>query len=195
MDSFPVFGQNNDQRVIQRVLGNYDVLAFVRRARRVREAYDHLLAHCHVQREEWLPILRVHLGILRALAGDWNCVRPLLADDDQIEVLRALERQLQPRLRVSIDPTVSLRKLRNAFEELGDSLRRFNRRWSNFLATVDLNPVNEAREGYNRYYLLEKECAMRSPRLARQGFQKLTPLTLDELTGLFPVLPIPNRRD
>jgi len=52
--------------------------------------------------------------------------------------------------------------------------------------------VNEAREGYNRYYLLEKECAMRSARLARQGFKRLTPFTLDELMRMLPDLSIPK---
>jgi hypothetical protein len=192
MDNFAIFGHINDERIIQRVLGNYDAPAFVRRARQVREAYDHLLAHCWERREQWLPIPGLRLGRLRALAHDWDRLRPLLANDHQIEVLRELERELSPRLRVSINPTQSMRKLRGALEELRDSLRIFNRRWLNFLATLNLKPVNEAREGYNRFYLLEKECAMRSPRLARQGFQKLAPLTLDELTSLFPVLAIPE---
>jgi hypothetical protein len=192
MDNSPIFGHNNDERIIQRVLGNYDAPAFVRRARRVREAYDHLVAHCRERREQWLPMPRLRLGRLRALMGDWDRLRPVLADDHQVEVLRELERELSPRLRVSINPTKSMRKLRCELEELRDSLRTFNGRWLNFLATLNLDPVNEAREAYNRYYLLEKECAMRSPRLARQGFQKLARLTLDELTTLFPVLGIPE---
>lgn len=194
MDNFAIFGHSNDERIIQRVLGNYDAPAFVRRARRVREAYDHLLAHCRRQREQWFPILRLRLGRLRALAGDWTRLRPILSNDHQVEVLRDLERELNPHLRVSINPTASVRKLRCELKELLDSLEKFNRRWLNFLATLNLDPVNEAREGYNRYYLLEKECAMRSPRLARQGFQKLARLTLDELTTLFPVLGIPELR-
>jgi hypothetical protein len=192
MDNFLIFGHHNDERIIQRVLGNYDAPAFVRRARRVREAYDYLLAHCRQQREQWLPIPRLRLGRLRALAGDWDRFRPILSNDHQVEMLRELERELSPRLRVSVNPTASTRKLRGALEELRDSLRIFNRRWLNFLGSLNLDAVNEAREGYNRYYLLEKECAMRSPRLARRGFQKLTRLTLDELTTLFPVFGIPE---
>ncbi|HEV2949610.1 MAG TPA: hypothetical protein VGX70_19690 [Gemmataceae bacterium] len=192
MDNFLIFGHGNEERIIRRVLGNYDAPAFVRRARRVREAYDHLLAHCRERREQWLPLPRLCLGRLRALAGDWDRLRPILSNDHQVEMLRDLERELSSRLRVSVNPTESTRKLRGALEELRDSLRLFNRRWLNFLATLNLEPVNEAREGYNRYYLLEKECAMRSPRLARQGFQKLAPFTLDEMTTLFPVLEIPE---
>jgi hypothetical protein len=78
--------------------------------------------------------------------------------------------------------------------ELAESLERFNRRWLEFLRGVDVGPVNELRDGYNRYYLLEKECALRSPRLARQGFTRLEPLTVAELTALLPPLPVPQLR-
>jgi len=74
-------------------------------------------------------------------------------------------------------------------------LETFNRRWFDFLPTVDLTAVNEARDGYNRYYLLEKECAMRSPRLARQGFERLECFTIGELMTMLPILPIPKLID
>jgi hypothetical protein len=68
----------------------------------------------------------------------------------------------------------------------------FNRRWSPFLETVDLTGLNRLRDGYNRFYVLEKECVVRSPRLARQGYLPLPPMTLDELAALFPPLPVPR---
>ncbi|HVS34068.1 MAG TPA: hypothetical protein VMS17_00705, partial [Gemmataceae bacterium] len=55
---------------------------------------------------------------------------------------------------------------------------------------VDVHRVNDLRDGYNRYYLLEKECALRSPRLARQGYRPLAPLTVQELEALMPPLPM-----
>jgi hypothetical protein len=76
--------------------------------------------------------------------------------------------------------------------ELCESLLHFNQRWQAFLQTVDLTPINHLRDAYNRYYLLEKECALRSARLARQGFRRLDPLTLDELSTLVPPLPVPQ---
>jgi hypothetical protein len=36
---------------------------------------------------------------------------------------------------------------------------------------------------------LEKECALGSARIARQGFVKLPVLTIDELWQFFPLLP------
>jgi hypothetical protein len=75
---------------------------------------------------------------------------------------------------------------------LQESLQRFNRRWQEFVPKVDLARVNELRNGYNRYYLLEKECAGHSPVLARRGFQRMEPLTTTELCRLFPLLPVPQ---
>jgi hypothetical protein len=57
---------------------------------------------------------------------------------------------------------------------------------------VDLSQVNALRDGYNRYYVLEKECASRSPRTARHGFRPLPPLTADDLAALLPPLPVPR---
>jgi hypothetical protein len=79
-----------------------------------------------------------------------------------------------------------------ALRELVDSVQCFNKRWSPFLESVDLTRINQLRDGYNRFYLLEKECVVRSSRLARQGYQPLPPMTLDELAALFPPLPVPR---
>jgi len=192
VDAIPVLGRNDDNRVVQRVLGHYDAPAFIRRARRVQEALDLVLVRCRQQRDQWLMMPRLRLGMLRALAGDWHRLQPWLADEDQFVVLQDLENELTPRLRVRIEPTPSGRKLQRHLRALRESLETFNRRWLDFLLNVDLTPVNEAREGYNRYYLLEKECAMRSPRLARQGFHPLQPMTVDELRTRLPLLPIPR---
>jgi hypothetical protein len=73
--------------------------------------------------------------------------------------------------------------------ELRESLELFNRRWDAFLPTLDLRHVNELRDGYNRYFVLEKECAVRSARVAREGFVPLSPLTVQELFRHLPLLP------
>jgi hypothetical protein len=192
MDEMVIVGRSDEQRFVQRVLGHYDAPAFIRRARRVQETLDHLLARCRQQRDEWLTMPRLHLGLLKGLSGEWQRLRPWLVDDDQIVILRELESELSPRLRARVEVTSSGRVLQRALRTLLESLEAFNRRWIHFLRTVDLTPVNEARDGYNRYYLLEKECAMRSPRLARQGFKRLEPFTIHELMTILPSLPIPK---
>ena len=166
--------------------------AYIRRAQGVRQALDALVAACRRQREEWLGMARLRLGMLHALAGgDWSALRPFLAEGQEA-VLEALRVELAPRLRTTIEPTTSARVLRRALRELLESLERFNRRWAEHLARQDLRPVNEAREGYNKYYLLEKECAVRSPALARRHFEPLPPLTLADLEALVPPLPVPR---
>jgi hypothetical protein len=192
MEDVPILSRNDDNRLVQRVLGLYDAPAFIRRAGRVQEALDHLLASCRRQRDQWLTMPRLHLGMLRDLAGDWHRLLPWLIDEEQVVLLEELEIELAPRLRIRIEPTSSGRKLQRALWALRESLETFNRRWLDFLPSVDLTPVNEARNGYNCYYLLEKECAMRSARLARQGFKRLDFFTTSELMKLLPPLPIPE---
>jgi hypothetical protein len=190
MDAVPIVGRDDD--AFKQILSQYDAPAYVRRARQVQAAFDDLLARCRRQRDEWLHMSRLRLGMLRALAGGWDALRPLLADEQQLHILRELEVALNPRLRVPVEPATSARVLKQALAELCESLDRFNRRWTAYLAEVDVSGVNELRKGYNRYYLLEKECAVRNARVARQGYQPLPPLMLEELASLLPPLPVPR---
>jgi hypothetical protein len=190
VEEVPILGRGDERQIVNEFFANYDAPAYVRRARRVQEALEAVLAKCRRQRDEWLGVARTRLGLLRGLAGGWEALRPWLTEEG-LDVLRFLETELAPRPRVPIEITHSPRVLERAFRDLCASLERFNRRWLAFLLSVDLAPVNELREGYNRYYLLEKECAMRSPRLARQGFQHLEPLSAATLAETFPPLPVP----
>jgi hypothetical protein len=187
-------GRDEDHHVFNEVLSQYDAPAYVRRAREVEGALQHLLARCRQQREEWLQMVRTRLGLLRALAGEWSALRPWLRDGAQVTCLEELHAALQPRLRAVVAPTASPRALLSALRALIESIERFNRRWQAFLPTVDLAHINQLRVGYNRYYVLEKECAVRSPQVARQGFQALPPLTVDELTQMLPPLALPQLR-
>jgi hypothetical protein len=182
----------DDGRELRELMAQFDAPAYVRRARAVEGAYDQLLARCRRHRSETISMVRVRLGHVVALAGRWEVLAPLLADDAGLQALQELHHELRPALRFKPDPTMSVRALRRATGALCDSLRRFNERWQRFLEALDLAPINALREGYNRNYLLEKECAMRSARLARMGFRPLPPLTRDELATLFPTLPVPR---
>jgi hypothetical protein len=119
--------------------------AFIRRARRVQEAFEQLLARCRRQRQEWLDLVGIHLGMLRGLAGEWRNLDPILADAEKVDALRQLDQELKPRLRLPVRPTTSLRALRRAVDELRQSIERFNLRWRNFLREVDLSCVNDLR--------------------------------------------------
>lgn len=195
MEEIPILGTDDYSHLVKRFMGHYDAPAYVRRARQVQEAFDQLLVRCQQQRTEWLEMVRLRLGVLHALSGSWTMLTPWLADEDQLGVLQQLHTELQPRLRLPVESTRSARKLWQALHELQDSLLRFNQRWDRFLNSVDINKVNELIDGYNRYYLLEKECAFRSPRLARQGFRPLEPLTRKRLAELLPPLPVLRLRE
>jgi hypothetical protein len=186
----PILGRSDDRQFNQ-IVGLYDAPAYVRRARQVQEALDGVLMRCRRQRDEWLTMVRTRLGVLGALAADWSRLRPLLTGEDRVEDLRSLHDSLKPQLRVPVPATSSRWVLRRALRELRESIERFNGRWPAFLQTIDLTPVNKLREGYNRYYLLEKECAVRSASVARQGFRKLEPVTNNDLLTWLPVLPVP----
>jgi hypothetical protein len=183
-----------EDQAAREVLAQYDAPAYVRRARAVEQAYEALLARCRQQREQWLEMVRLRVGILRATAGDWEALRPHVADDAQLDLLRNLHDTLAPLLRAPVEPTRAARPLRQALLELQQSIRRFNRRWEDYLAALDVAEVNEARAKYNRYYLLEKECALRSQAVARQGFRRLEPISPDDVARLFPPLACPRSR-
>ena len=169
----------------------FDAPAYVRRARNVEQALEHVLGKARAVRHEWLEMPRLRLGVLRALAGEWSALRAWLADDEQLAVLERLHEDLAPRLRLPPAPTRSPRALRRALSELIASLERFNARWLEHLRKIDLSQVNQLREGYNRYYLLEKVCAVRNDAVARAGFAPLSPLDLADLLRHLPPLPVP----
>jgi hypothetical protein len=177
----------------KKVLGRFDAPAYVRRARAVEESLRNLVLECRGKRDALALMPRLRVGRLRLQAGgDWAALRPFLADDDQPAVLQALHDELRPVLRAPVAPLTAARRLRKALRELVASVEGLNRRWLEHLPTVDRSAVDAARDLYNRYYLLEKECAVRSPSLARLGYRPLKPLTLDELRALVPPLPVPR---
>ncbi len=194
MDEIFIPSREDGSHTVKEFMAQFDAPAYVRRARRVDEEWEGLLAQCRRQREEWLPMVRVRLATLHGLAGRWERLLPLLADEEEVESLRKLHDELRPELRLPVPRTESVWALRRALAELAESLERFNRRWWGYLGTVNLTAVNAARDGYNRWYVLEKECALRSARLARQGFQPLAPLTLDAVIAALPLLPVPRLR-
>jgi hypothetical protein len=184
---FPVAA--NPEAGMKLVLAAFGVPAFARRARAVEDAILSLRCKCELQRERWLPMVRLCLARLNALAGDWDTLCPLLADGTAPARLALLHARLEPRLQVAVNRTHSHRQLRTALRELNQSIDRFNQRWAAFLHAVDLAPINSLIAGYNRYYVLEKECVLRSIRLAMIGFQPLERWTREQLATEFPLLP------
>jgi hypothetical protein len=195
MEEEVILGRDEEGQVFKQFLSQFDAPAYIRRARVMQGAFEQLLDQCRRKRAEWLIMTRLRIAMLHALAGDWNNLRLFLADDEQLDILRYHLAALASPLRAPVEPTTSSRALRHALRELNESLEHFNDHWRGFLAGLDLTEVNELRDGYNRYYVLEKECAVRSARVARQGFVRMEPLRIEEIATQFPLLPIPRMRD
>ena len=172
----------------QYVLAQFGGPAFMRRAHRAEAALADLLHRLRCTRLEWLHMVRLRLGQLHALAGGWQRLAPLI-DAYSLAALRNLFDELQPQLRVPLEATDNDATLRAALTDLQESMDRFNERWRKLLDETDLTDVNRRRDEYNRWYLLEKECFVGSPRIARQGFQPLEMITRGQLAEWMPELP------
>src|SRR5262245_9479796 len=114
MDDLLIPARDDPGDVFKQVASAFDAPAFMRRAQRVREAYEAVVERCRRQRDEWLAMVRTRLGTLAALAGSWDALRPLLADAEQARALADLHAALAPRLRAPVAPTTSPRVLRGA---------------------------------------------------------------------------------
>src|SRR5262245_47669144 len=147
MDHVPATSREEDN-LFKSFIGHYDAPAYVRRARHVEEAFQALLAHCTQKREKLLEFVKLRLGVLGALAGDWAALAGVVQSEEDVAVLRRLETALTPRLRVPVPARRSPHLLRRAVFELIDSLERFNRRWAKVVSEVDLTHLNALRAGY-----------------------------------------------
>jgi hypothetical protein len=190
-EELPDVGVEEDRDALKFMMAQWGAPAFVVREANVRLAWEKIANLCQKQRDEWLSVVRVRLGRLRALAGDWCTMVPLLGAE-QVQGLEHLHAELRPQLRLPVAAASSERELRRAVVEFADAATRFNARWARFLPTIDLSTANDLRDKYNRYYLVEKECVVRSPQVARRGFTSLQPLTVDDLYRAFPLLLVPE---
>jgi hypothetical protein len=186
MDDIVIPARNDPQ--FQYVVAQFGGPAFMRRAQRAEAALATLLDQLRQTRWEWLEMSRLRLGQLHALAGGWERLGRFVAPDS-LAALRGLFDELKPTLRVPLAPTGSDMAIRAAVRDLQEALDRFNQRWRQLLATTDLTEVNRRRDEYNRYYVLEKECLVGSPRIAKQGFRPLAMVTNADLAKWLPEMP------
>lgn len=172
---------------IRRMLGLFDIPAFARRGLDVVEMRDSLRRRCQKQRLEWLGMIHLRLRQWAAAAvgtDDWHDVF-----DSSVAALWELTEAPAPTwARV---PATRGRR-RAAAQDLVASLERFNRRWLGYVQTLDLEPFNRVITKYNEYYTLEKECALGSARLAARFYRPEEPITVEQILGEHPPLPIPR---
>ena len=195
MEGDPLLAPDEDQKRFASLISCFDAPASIRRGRAVEAAVEMVHAQCQRQRDEWLRIPRLHLGQLQALAGTWDRVAPFLVVPQDTERLREVHDELAPKLRFGLAATNSDRILRRHLHMTLETLDRFNRRFEAFVSKLDLSGVNQQITDYNRHYVFEKECIVRSQRIARHGFVALAPMTAQRILEKFPLLPTPRMRD
>jgi hypothetical protein len=181
----PIPGHDDERRSAMLVVAQFGAPAYMRRAKRVETAFSDLIARLRVRREELLGGVRQRLRLLLDVAGSLEAVRPILSEHQFGTFCRLItDFGLTEREPTSTSP----RRLRRALHELDVSVTRFNRRWLAYISETDLSEVNAERDGYNRWYQLEKECAVGIIR-SRQDFKPLEPITIADVLRELPPLP------
>ena len=178
-----------EQPSAQQLLATFGGPAFVRRARQCEAVWQEALEAAAQQRQVWLEQPQWRLARLRTLAGDWDCLRPLLAEPAQLADLIHWDAVWQRKLRAPCHRTESSRPLRQALLDVQQVFATFNRRWSTYLAERDWSELNRLRQEYNQFYLLEKECALSSWSVVQKGYRPLPPATSNDLLMVLPHLP------
>lgn len=185
------FRESPEQQIFQQIAGSFDEPAFLRRARKTQAAWDSLLQHAEVSRESMLAVVRVKLALLTSImfsretdlrdivsAADLELLQN--CHDEWTKLLRGRSRRARRPIQVS---TALVR-----FVEIGE---RFNRQWNSHVRGLNFDHVNALRDGYNKYYVIEKECALQSHRTAVRGFRPLPDVGPDDVLKHLPLLELP----
>ena len=174
---------------MRELLGLFDAPAFARRGQDLEYAIERLRAHCRRERGKLLEMVRLRLRQwASALEGPDAWTTVFVAPIDELWTLCEAEAP------VWADSPAPERRRRAIARDLVASLVRFNRRWAKFLAELNLGPINNLVDQYNRYYILEKECYLGSVRLAARHFIPRARLTADDLAAAYAPLPVPELR-
>ena len=176
----------NIEAEIKEMLGLFDVPAFARRGQDVEYALARIRSRSQRQRTALLEMVHLRLRQWAAAARGPETDRAVFVAS--IAPLWTLSEAEPPKW---AGQTASPRRLRAIARDLVASVERFNRRWNEYLDGLDLAPINRQVDGYNRYYLLEKECSLGSARLAARNFVPKARVTLEQLRAELPELPVP----
>ena len=172
---------------VKELMGLFDLPAFARRGQDLEIILRRLHDRCRRTRGEMLDMVHLRLRQWsRAVTGPdaWSGIFA-----GSIEPLWPLSGAGEP---VWSDSLAPIRQRRLIASDLNSAVRRFNRRWTEFLQRLNVEPANAVIDQYNRYYVLEKECVMGSPRLAARHFTPVQGLTTETLANDHRTLPAPE---
>lgn len=186
---------DEDRQLFQQIIATFDSPAYMRPARDVEAAWNEIQLSCQREYESHLEMPLLRLARLLSIVSEKidellplfpeACCHEIIAELKDLsgrwaDRLNPLLGRFQPR-----EPGVGAKEVLSRFLF---SCQRFNHHWTECVPQVDLTEVNRLRRDYNEYYLLEKECVVHSPAVARLGYQPLTPATHEELLKFFPCL-------
>jgi hypothetical protein len=175
---------------MRELLGMFDVPAFARRGRELEDAFRRLSLLLRRQRRGMLDMVLLRLKQWADAADGPESEVTVFVES--IQPLWPLTEAEPPRW---ASRNATDRKRRTIARDLRASVERFNRRWSARIEELNLDGINRQIDSFNRYYVLEKECALGSARLAVRHFVPRRPLERADLFVDHPLLPVPLPRD
>jgi hypothetical protein len=172
---------------VKELMGLFDLPAFARRGQDVEAAVRRLHDRCERVRSEMLDMVRLRLRQWCSAAAGPESWSGIFAST--IDPMWPLAGAQAPRW---ADLDAPIKRRQSIASDLISAVDRFNRRWTDALDRINLEPTNSLIEQYNRYYLLEKECVMGSAKLAARNFIPMHPITKPALLADHPPLPVPK---
>jgi hypothetical protein len=175
---------------VKELLGLFDLPAFARRGQDLELTVRRMHARCRTARTMLLDMVHMRLRQWSSAAvgpDDWPGV--FTGSIEPIWLLSEAEPAPWASSRAPHRRRLSIGR------DLAAAVTRFNRRWLKALDRLNLEPANLVIEQYNRYYVLEKECVMGSPRLAARHFSPVPQFTRTMLLEHHPTLPVPELLD
>jgi hypothetical protein len=186
-DSAQTFSVDSE---IKELMGLFDLPAFARRGQDVEYSLKRLHARCRLQREELLEMVRLRLRQWAKVATGWDDLSEIWSSP--MDLLWDMAHSEEPQWAVRPAPQ---RQRKTVARDLIASVERFNKRWGQFLEALNIDPINQMIDQYNKYYVLEKECVMGSPRLAARHFAPVPRVSAEGLREGYPMLPVPRLID
>ncbi len=172
---------------IKEMMGLFDAPSFARRGLELEEMLRRVDLRCRQARSERLEMVRLRLKQWAGVASGPGDAATIF--EAPIDPLWPLSDAEPPRWTLSPAPR---RRQLSVARDLIASVERFNRRWDEFLGSINLDAANTVIDHYNRFYVIEKECVMGSGRLAARFFTPVSPMTVEEIRRDHPMLPVPS---
>lgn len=187
----PLAAQGDGELTLEQLCNLDSAPAFVRRGQDVEDSLNRLHNQCRRARTDMLEMVHLRLRQWAAVAigpDDWSD-----RFDRPVAPLWSLAHA--PTEPVWADRPGAPRRRRAVARDLIASMARFNRRWSRHVEELNLDPINALIDGYNRYYLIEKELLIGSARLASRLFRVYPSLTVESVFERHPPLPVLHARE